>query len=309
MTIDPAAPDSAAPERRTPARQWVVLGIAGGLVVGLGLGLLVAWNGSGNTARDVSGAAPATVTVTESVTATVTEAPAVAEAPSADTTGSDTSRSATTVLETPVPETAASAAEPSAAGITEPIGPVGDLARRINGDPLARGAVDAPVVMVMYSDYRCPFCAMFSTDIEPALVDQYVADGRMRIEWRDFPIFGEESQRAAVAGRAAAAQGRFWEFVTALYAAALRSGHPELRVKELIDFARQAGVADIDAFTAAMEDAELAAAVQADYDEGSRIGVPATPSFVINGYPVRGAQPVAEFVRIIDLVLAAQGGI
>lgn len=90
-----------------------------------------------------------------------------------------------------------SAAVAATEGLEAGIGPVGDMARRVDGDPLARGPVDAPVVLVVYSDYRCPFCAKFSHDTEPQLVDKYVEAGKLRIEWRDLPIFGEESMVAA----------------------------------------------------------------------------------------------------------------
>jgi protein-disulfide isomerase len=182
------------------------------------------------------------------------------------------------------------------------IGPLGDLSRRIDGDPLAIGRVDAPVVMVWFSDYRCPFCAQFSRTTLPQLVDRYVDAGVLRIEWRDLPIFGPESVRAAVAGRAAAAQGRFWQFKDAVYRAAPDRGHPELSRQALIDFARAAGVPDIDAFSAALDDPELTADVDQDVEQGSFLGVPSTPAFVIDGYPVLGAQPLSEFTTVIDTV-------
>ena len=72
---------------------------------------------------------------------------------------------------------------------------------------MALGKPDAPVVMINYAELRCPFCAKFSRDIEPELIKRYVDAGVLRLEWRDFPIFGEESLEAAKAGRAAAAQG------------------------------------------------------------------------------------------------------
>lgn len=187
-----------------------------------------------------------------------------------------------------------------------PIGPFGDLARRTPGDPLALGAVDAPVVMVMFSDFRCPFCAQFSRTTEPELIARYVDSGALRIEWRDMPIFGDESTTAAAAGRAAAKQGRFWEFATAVYADAPETGHPDLTIDTLVDFARTAGVSDLDAFRAAIPDPAIAGEVATDLDLSAEIGVPSTPAFVINGYPLVGAQPLAEFTSLIDKVRALQ---
>lgn len=112
--------------------------------------------------------------------------------------------------------TSAAVGAPAAA----PLGPLGDLARRQPNDPMAQGSVTAPVTFIEFADFRCPFCAQFTRTTEPQLVDKYVNSGVLRIEWRDMPIFGEQSMAAARAGRAAAAQGRFWPFVNAVYQAA-----------------------------------------------------------------------------------------
>ncbi|WP_305094068.1 thioredoxin domain-containing protein [Prescottella sp. R16] len=194
------------------------------------------------------------------------------------------------------PPEAAAAAEGSAPGF----GPVGDLSRRIDGDPLARGAVDAPVTMVVFSDYRCPFCAKFSRDTEPQLVERYVDSGQLRIEWRDLPLFGDQSRAAAVAGRAAAAQGKFWEFNSALYAAAPDRGHPEFDAAALRGFAEQAGVPDLERFDRDAAGADFDRAVGSDLLEAKMLGVSSTPAFVINGYPVLGAQPLDVFVDTIE---------
>lgn len=216
----------------------------------------------------------------------------MATSPSAG--GTPTTSAASSVL-LAVPSDGAKAAK---------IGPFGDLAHRVAGDPLAEGSVDAPVVMVMFSDFRCPFCAEFSRTTEPVLVKKYVDTGILRVEWRDFPIFGAQSTAAAIAGRAAAAQGWFFPFTHAVYAAAPQTGHPDLSAADLIGFARKAGVPDRAAFTAAMNSPAAAKAVAADLDQASSLGVPSTPAFVINGYPLVGAQPLAEFTALIDKVHA-----
>ncbi|NKZ10881.1 thioredoxin domain-containing protein [Mycolicibacterium septicum DSM 44393] len=178
--------------------------------------------------------------------------------------------------------------------------------RRQAGDPLALGAPDAPVALVVFSDYRCPFCAKFSRDIEPELVKRYVDAGRLRIEWRDFPIFGPQSMSAARAGRAAAEQGKFWQFNSAVYAAAPERSKADLTDEALIGFARQAGVPDIDRFTAAMRGDTFDAVINSDLARGTGIGVPSTPAFLINDVPTLGAQPIDDFVRAIDGALAGR---
>ncbi|MDH6676467.1 protein-disulfide isomerase [Rhodococcus sp. LBL1] len=193
-----------------------------------------------------------------------------------------------------------SAAVAATEGLEAGIGPVGDMARREEGDPLALGPVDAPVVMVVYSDYRCPFCAKFSRDTEAQLVDKYVEAGKLRIEWRDLPIFGEESMLAARAGRAAAEQGKFWEFNSALFAAAPDRGHPSYDQAALRGFAEQAGVPDLDRFARDATDTSVDADIATDVMEANMIGVASTPSFVIDGYPVLGAQPLSVFEQMIE---------
>lgn len=176
--------------------------------------------------------------------------------------------------------------------------------RRQPGDPLALGDPDAPVALVVFSDYRCPFCAKFSRDTEPELVKRYVDAGELRIEWRDYPIFGPQSMTAARAGRAAAEQGRFWEFNRAVYAAAPERSKADLTDEDLIGFARQAGVPDIDRFTASMRGSTFDDAINADLAQGTGIGVPSTPAFLINDVPMLGAQPTDDFVTAIDGALA-----
>ncbi|WP_038170462.1 DsbA family protein [Tomitella biformata] len=186
------------------------------------------------------------------------------------------------------------------------IGALGDQARRVDGDPLAIGAVDAPVVMVEYSDYRCPFCAKFSQATVPVLLAEYVDKGLLRIEWRDVPIFGEPSLIAARAGRAAGEQGRFWEFNTALYAQAPATGHPEFTPADLRALAQTAGVADLDQFDADAASPRYDDAIWADAREAQDLGLISTPSFAINGHPGIGAQPTDAYTDLIDHLLSLE---
>ncbi|MEU6123268.1 DsbA family protein [Streptomyces sp. NPDC047123] len=172
------------------------------------------------------------------------------------------------------------------------------LARRDAKDPLARGRADAPVVMVEYADFKCGFCGKFARDTEPALVKKYVDKGTLRIEWRNFPIFGEDSERAARGAWAAGEQGRFRQFHEAAYAeGAKEKGFGADRLKEL---ARQAGVKDVGRFVEDADSAAAKAAVKRDQEEAYGLGATSTPSFVINGRPVSGAQPDQVFEQTIE---------
>lgn len=195
----------------------------------------------------------------------------------------------------------------SAGAAAAEMGPMGDQARREADDPLALGPLDAPVVMVMFSDFRCPFCARFSRETEPELVERYVDEGLLRIEWRDFPVFGEQSRLAARAGRAAADQGRFWQFTRAVYEAAPDRGHPDLTPRVLHDFAVQAGLEDLDAFDEALRSDRYATSIDADVSQARGLGISGTPSFAVNGRPIVGAQPTPAFVAVIEDALDAAG--
>ncbi|MFD9405434.1 DsbA family protein [Streptomyces sp. NPDC059989] len=200
------------------------------------------------------------------------------------------------------PARSASASAPR----TDPAAELKALARREADDRLALGRADAPVVLIEYSDFKCGYCGKFARDTEPELVKKYVEDGTLRIEWRNFPIFGADSQAAAKAAWAAGQQGRFRQFHEAAYAeGAKEKGFGEARLLEL---AGQAGVPDLERFKKDMAGEEAAAALKKDQEEGYRIGVSSTPSFLVNGQPIAGAQPLGAFTAAIAKAKAAAAG-
>lgn len=178
-----------------------------------------------------------------------------------------------------------------------------DLSRRIEGDVAALGSVDAPVVLIEYADYRCPYCGVFAQETLPQIVSEYVDAGEVRIEWRDIPIFGEDSLNAAVAARAAGQQGLFWEYQHAVYAFQ-GDGRKDLPREQLLAFAGEIGVPDVAAFEAALDDPQLQQAVALDAQEAQSLGVQSTPTFLIGQTPVMGAQPIEVFREVLDAELA-----
>ncbi|MEU1671358.1 DsbA family protein [Streptomyces roseifaciens] len=169
--------------------------------------------------------------------------------------------------------------------------------RRQDGDPLALGRKDAPVVLVEYADYQCSYCGKFTRDSQPELVRKYVDQGVLRIEFRNFPIFGKDSERAARASWAAGQQGKFWQFHDEVYAK-LRKGDA-LAEDKLVDLAGKAGVSDIDRFRSDLNGSASEEAVKKDQKEGYNLGVASTPSFLVGGRPIAGAQPMAAFDEAI----------
>lgn len=178
-----------------------------------------------------------------------------------------------------------------------------DLARREAGDPRAKGDIDAPVVLIEYEDFRCPFCAVHARETQPEL-QKYVDDGTLRIEFHDLAIFGAQSNRAAAASRAAADQGKFWEFYEAVYADAPERGHANLPDATLLKYAEQIGVPDLDQFKTVMDSDATAAAVQKDAQTAYDIGASSTPLFLVNDEPILGAQPVEVFIEKIERLAA-----
>ncbi|MEU3609384.1 thioredoxin domain-containing protein [Streptomyces sp. NPDC035033] len=176
-------------------------------------------------------------------------------------------------------------------------------ARRDASDPLALGRADAPVVLIEFADFKCGYCGKFARDTEPVLVEKYVEKGTLRIEWRNFPIFGEESEAVARASWAAGQQGRFWQFHEAAYAdGAKEKGFGAERLRVL---AAEAGVPDLARFAKDSGGEEAREAVRKDQEQGYALGASSTPSFLINGRPIAGAQPLETFTEAIEAAAKA----
>ena len=172
----------------------------------------------------------------------------------------------------------------------------------------ALGNEDAPVTMIEYSDFQCPFCGKFARETEPALIKKYVEDGTLRIEWRDFPYLGQESVNAALAARAAEAQGKFWEYHDLLYENQGSGNSGAFSDENLTGFAEELGL-DAERFESDLRSEENAAAVAEDFRQGQGQGISGTPTFVVNGHTLVGAQPVEVYERAIEeAAREARGG-
>lgn len=171
-------------------------------------------------------------------------------------------------------------------------------------DPLAMGSIDAPVVLVGFSDYQCQFCARWSGETLPEL-QPYVDAGQLRIEWYDISLFGEDSQRAALAAYAAGQQGKFWEYHERLFVGGDILSPAELSEDALMAIASDVGL-DVDQFTADISSAEVSQAVEANMNTALEFGVFSTPSFTVNGQPIVGAQPAPVFIDAVESAIAAE---
>jgi protein-disulfide isomerase len=165
---------------------------------------------------------------------------------------------------------------------------------RLDGAPV-RGAPEAPVTIVEFSDFQCPFCAAVRPTLEQ-LLREY--PGQVRLVFKHFPLeFHENAPLAHQAALAAGEQGKFWEMHDQIFA-----NQRAMKRDDLIRTARDLGL-NMDRFVADIDSSRFISVVDADKEEGARIGVNGTPSFVINGRFLEGARPLADFRKIIEEAL------
>lgn len=161
----------------------------------------------------------------------------------------------------------------------------------VDDDP-AIGPADAPVTIVEFSDYQCPFCARAEATIKQIL-NTY--GGKVRFVYRDFPLgFHQYAKKAAEASECADEQGKFWAYHDLLFA-----NQQALDIDSLKGYAADLGL-DLDKFNECLDTGRYASEVEHDMQEGQSYGVRGTPAFFINGHLVSGAQPFSVFKEIID---------
>jgi len=179
------------------------------------------------------------------------------------------------------------------------------------GDAPMLGRADAPVTLVEFSDYQCPFCQRFFATTLSALKKHYVDTGKVRYVFRDFPLdqMHPQARKAAEAAHCAVEQGKYWEMHEVLFQNQRTLAPPQLTVH-----ARTVGV-DGSKFDECLSSGRPAARVERGLADGAAVGVQGTPTFVVGktkpgdfveSTPIRGAQPLEMFRRIIDQTLAEQ---
>jgi protein-disulfide isomerase len=166
----------------------------------------------------------------------------------------------------------------------------------VDGAPF-KGPAKAPVTIVEFSDFHCPFCRR----VIPTLAQLQSQYGeKIKLVFRDFPIesLHPGATKAHEAARCANEQGKFWPYHDKLFAGPSNAS-PEL-------FKGLAKELELDAlaFETCLGSGKYQAAIKQDIEEGNRVGVSGTPAFFINGRLISGAQPFEAFVRVIDDELA-----
>lgn len=171
----------------------------------------------------------------------------------------------------------------------------------------ALGDENAPVTIIEFTDYQCPYCQRHSLETLPRLLAEMVESGRVHYIIKDFPLESIHPQATAgsIAARCAGEQDAYWEMHDALFAE--QQAWTEAAPAHNEYFTTMAGELslDTDDFAACLESGRYDAVVQANLSEGLALGVRGTPTFFIDGYPVTGAQPFELFDYAVGL--AEQG--
>ena len=170
-------------------------------------------------------------------------------------------------------------------------------------DDDVKGDANAPVTIIEFSDFECPFCGRYIEQTYPEIVENYIETGQVKYVFRDFPLsFHQNAQKAAEAAECAGEQGMYWEMHDVLFA-----NQETLDVDSLKGYAEELDL-DTEEFDECLDSGEMYDEVQADMADGSRYGVQGTPAFFVNGQLLSGAQPYSAFEAAIEAALAQIDG-
>lgn len=177
-----------------------------------------------------------------------------------------------------------------------------------------KGAPEARVVILEFSDFECPFCGVFSREVLPQIRSTYVDTGKVSFAFRHLPLsFHAGARPAAAAATCAGRQKRFWDLHDAVFADQGMLNEPNFigRVSSSLGL-------DPAAMNACVSDANVLASVQADIDAANALRITGTPTFLIGlaepegvrvKHALTGARPYADFSRAIDALLGAQSNL
>jgi protein-disulfide isomerase len=181
----------------------------------------------------------------------------------------------------------------------------------IDGHPV-KGTKDAKLIVMEFSDYQCPFCGRFFSQVYSKINDEYVKPGKVMYVFRDFPVQSKHPQafKAAEAAHCAGDQGKYWEMHDLLF-----SNQKALMVDDLVKYADKLRL-DRSAFKKCLDDGKHATQVRESFEEGIKASVRGTPTFflgvtdsnAVDMKPIaviRGAQPHDQFKKILDSLLTS----
>lgn len=176
----------------------------------------------------------------------------------------------------------------------------------LNGSPLL-GSPDAPVTIVEYGDYQCPGCQRFATQVKPLIIENYIDAGKVKLVFKDFAFYGDDSIKGAISASCAADQDRFWEMHDLFYSNQMEINSGWLNSDAIKGFASELGL-DMQEFSACLDGKRYAHRVIENFNEARSIGIDGTPAFIIidskgETVAIKGAQPFSTFKRVLDGML------
>jgi protein-disulfide isomerase len=164
------------------------------------------------------------------------------------------------------------------------------------GTSPSKGAQSAPVTLVMFQDFQCPYSLRSQATIQQ-IMDAY--PGKIKAVFKNFPLpFHKQAGLASEAALAAGAQGKFWEMHDKIFA-----NQQKMELDNLKQYAQELKL-NMQKFNADLESHRFKAAVDEDMKTGASVAVRGTPTFFVNGKKLVGAKPLAEFQKVIDPLLA-----
>ncbi|MEQ1504946.1 MAG: thioredoxin domain-containing protein, partial [Myxococcota bacterium] len=167
-------------------------------------------------------------------------------------------------------------------------------------DAPRKGAATAPVQIVEFSDFQCPYCSQAAATVRQ--VEEKYGD-KVSVQYRHFPLpMHGSAHRAAEASMCANDQGQFWKYHDGLFASQKAWNDDDFK-----GVAKDAGL-DVKAFGTCLDGGAHKATVDADMEVGKKVGMSGTPGFYVNGIVLSGARPLEDFVEVIDAELAKAGG-
>jgi protein-disulfide isomerase len=178
-----------------------------------------------------------------------------------------------------------------------------------------KGKADAPVTMVEFADFQCPFCSRFASDTLQQLVKNYVDTGKIKFVYKEYPLpFHSNSQPAAMAAECANEQGKFWPMHDKLYAIQTTWENQDAATvkKTFKEYGVSLGL-NAASFNSCLDSNKYSDKIQKQSSEGSQYGVLGTPTFYIgnqkSGYTqIVGAQPLPSFEQLIKQVSSSPSG-
>lgn len=178
-----------------------------------------------------------------------------------------------------------------------------ELLKQAQNDSRSLGDPSAPVTIVEFADFQCPFCGKFFRESGTKIIEQYVKTGKARFVYRDFAFLGPESIMAAEASRCAGDQQQFWQYHDYLFAHQQGENQGAFAKERLKEFAATLKL-DTTKFNSCLDAGTHRDQVQKDLDLGRTLGVDGTPATFVNDKFFNGALPFEQFKTAIDAALA-----